>query len=141
LSLQKQPILSRHIFRHGDRCARDRMGVGFITICASSAYPHWCCEFECQSGRGVQQYVKTFVNDRSVVFSGSSGVIHENIWPPRYNWHIVERGFKHHKAKQKLNYLCLLQAGTWIFNVTSYVFFCSILIFWLIWIEFLNITV
>ena len=38
------------------------MVVGFTTIYAISAYHHWCCEFESQSGRGVQQYVIKFVS-------------------------------------------------------------------------------
>ena len=28
--------------------------------------------------------------DRSVVFSGYSGFLHQLNWPPRYNWHIAE---------------------------------------------------
>ena len=31
--------------------------------------------------------------DRSVVFSGYSGFLHQLHWPPRYNWNIVESGF------------------------------------------------
>ena len=34
--------------------------------------------------------------DRSVVFSGYSGFLHQKNWPPRYNWNIVESGVKHH---------------------------------------------
>jgi hypothetical protein len=30
---------------------------------AISAYHHWCCQFESQSGRGVQHYVIKFVSD------------------------------------------------------------------------------
>jgi hypothetical protein len=30
------------------------------------------------------------------VFSGSSGFIHLQNWPPRYNWNIVESDIKHH---------------------------------------------
>ena len=37
---------------------------------------------------------------RSVVFSGYSGFLHQQHWPPRYNWNIVESGVKHHKTKQ-----------------------------------------
>jgi hypothetical protein len=39
------------------------MVVGFTTTYAISAYHHWCCEFESQSGRGVQHYVIKFVSD------------------------------------------------------------------------------
>ena len=35
----------------------------------------------------------------SVVFSGSSGFLHQYNWSPRYNWNIVESGVKHHKDK------------------------------------------
>jgi hypothetical protein len=35
--------------------------------------------------------------DRSVVFSGYSGFLHQENWPSRYNWNIVESGIKHHK--------------------------------------------
>ena len=38
--------------------------------------------------------------DRSVVFSGSSGFLHQYNWPPLYNWNIVESGVKHHKPNQ-----------------------------------------
>jgi hypothetical protein len=37
--------------------------------------------------------------DRSVVFSGYSSFLHQQNWPPRYNWNIVESGIKHHKPK------------------------------------------
>ena len=52
------------------RRVRDRQVVGFTTIYAISAYHHWCCEFESQPGRGVQNYVMKFVVEQSVVFSG-----------------------------------------------------------------------
>jgi hypothetical protein len=42
---------------------RNRMVVGFITTYAISVYHYWCCEFESQSGRGVQHYVIKFVSD------------------------------------------------------------------------------
>ena len=38
--------------------------------------------------------------DRSVVFCGNSGFLHQQNWPPRYNWNIVESGVKHHKTNQ-----------------------------------------
>jgi hypothetical protein len=40
------------------RRGRDRMVVGFKTTYAISACHYRCCEFESQSGRGVQHYVK-----------------------------------------------------------------------------------
>jgi len=42
---------------------RDRMVIGFTTTYAIGAYHHWCCEFEFQSGRGVQHYVIKFGDD------------------------------------------------------------------------------
>jgi len=62
-------------FRNRDTClirtwwcsgasqGRDRMVVGFTTTYAISAYHHWCCEFESQSGRAVQHYVIKVVSD------------------------------------------------------------------------------
>jgi hypothetical protein len=41
--------------------------VEFATTYAISAYHHWCCEFESQSGRGVQHYVIKFVSDLRLV--------------------------------------------------------------------------
>ena len=40
------------------------------------------------------------INDRSVVFRGYSGFLHQYIWPPWYSWNIVESGGKHHKPNQ-----------------------------------------
>ena len=37
---------------------------------------------------------------RSVVFSGYSGSLHQQNWPPWYNSNIVESGVKHHKPNQ-----------------------------------------
>ena len=42
---------------------RDRMVVEFITTYAISANHHCCCEFDSESGRGVQHYEIRFVND------------------------------------------------------------------------------
>jgi hypothetical protein len=35
--------------------------------------------------------------DRSVVFSGFSGFLHQYNWQPWYNWNIVESGLKTNK--------------------------------------------
>jgi hypothetical protein len=40
--------------------------------------------------------------DRSVVFSGFSGFLHQSNWPPRNNWNIVESGAKHHQANEQI---------------------------------------
>jgi hypothetical protein len=34
---------------------------------------------------------------RSVFFSGYSDFLHQQNWPPRFNWNTVESGVKHHK--------------------------------------------
>ena len=38
---------------HCGRRSRDRMVVGFTTTCASSAYHHYCCDFQSCLWRGV----------------------------------------------------------------------------------------
>jgi hypothetical protein len=53
---------------------------------------------------------------RSVVFSGYFGFLHQENWPPRYNWNIVESGIKHQNPKPidllKTNgcYFCCMRA-------------------------------
>jgi len=58
---------------------RDCMIVGFTTTYATSAYHHWCCEFESRSGRGVQRYVIKFVSDLQQV----SGFLRVLRFPPQ----------------------------------------------------------
>jgi len=43
---------------------------------------------------------------RSVVFSGYSSFLHQQTWPPRYNWNIVESGVKNYHANK--NVFCLV---------------------------------
>jgi len=45
------------MFKYIRRRGRDGMVVGFTTTYAISAYHHWYCVFESQSGWGVQYYV------------------------------------------------------------------------------------
>ena len=45
--------------------------------------------------------------DRSVVFSGSSGFLHQYNWPPWYNWNIGESDFKH-QHHTPLFYICIV---------------------------------
>jgi len=74
LSIYTVLLYIMYLGRHG----RDRMVVEFTTTFAISAYHHWCCEFECRSGRGVQHYViKSLTCVRLVVFGGSSGFLHQ----------------------------------------------------------------
>jgi hypothetical protein len=51
--------------------------------------------------------------DRSVVFSRSSGFLHQCNWPPRYSWNIVENDVKHHQtSKQTHIYIYIYHAMT-----------------------------
>jgi hypothetical protein len=73
------------------------MVVGFTTTYAISSYQHVV------SSNLDQGEVYNFLSvtcDRSVVFSGSSGFLHQKNWPPRYNWNIVESGVKHHQTNR-----------------------------------------
>ena len=44
----------------------------------------------------IQHYSLSVTCDRSVVFSGYSGFLHQQNWSPQYNWNIVESDIKHH---------------------------------------------
>jgi hypothetical protein len=46
-------------------------------------------------------YGLSVICERSVVFSGYCGFLHQYNWPPRYNWNIVESGVKHHNPNRK----------------------------------------
>jgi hypothetical protein len=73
------------------------MVVGFLTTYVISTYHHLSCVFESSSWRGVLDTTLSLsvICDRSVVFSGISGFLHQYNGPPRYNWDIVENGVKH----------------------------------------------
>jgi len=55
-------LYGTHVPYMAKLCGRDRMVVGFTTTYTISAYHHWSCEFESQSGRGVQHVIK-FVSE------------------------------------------------------------------------------
>ena len=57
------------LLKNWNRPCRDRMVVGFITAYAIGCYHHWCCWFECHSGRGVQYYMIKFASDLRQVCS------------------------------------------------------------------------
>jgi len=44
--------------------------------------------------------IRSVTSDGSVVFSGYSGFLHQEIWPSQYNWNIVESGVKHHSPSR-----------------------------------------
>ena len=35
-----------------------------------------------------------------------TGFLHQEIWPPRYNWNIVESGVNHHKGERNISWVC-----------------------------------
>jgi hypothetical protein len=59
----------------------------------------------------IMWYNLSVTCDRSVVFSGSSGFLHQYNWPPRYNWNIVESGIKH-KQTNKATVLSVVETET-----------------------------
>jgi hypothetical protein len=79
-------------------CGRDRMAVGFTTTYAISACHHWSCEIESRSGDvcSIQQYVIKVCQWQVGSFLRTFRFPQQQNWPPRYNWHIVESGVKHH---------------------------------------------
>ena len=62
----------------------------------------------------VQHYVIKFVSDLRQV-GGFYRVLRfpthkkKKIWPPRYNWNIVESGVKHHQTNQSTNHHFILR--------------------------------
>jgi hypothetical protein len=61
--------------------------VGFTTTDGINAYHHWCCEFESQSGWGVQHYVIKFVRDLQQV----GGFLWALWFPPSIKLTIVKQ--------------------------------------------------
>jgi hypothetical protein len=74
--------------------------------------------------------------DRSMVFSGSSGFLHQQNWPPRYSWYIVERGVQHHQAKNQ-THICVSCTLIQCFLV----YILSVRSFDLITLKWRNITI
>ena len=74
---------------------RDRMVVGFTTICAISIYHHWIYEFLpiYLMATCTRYYVIKFVSH----LWRFGGFLHQYNWPQRYSWNIVESGTKYHK--------------------------------------------
>jgi hypothetical protein len=79
---------------------RSHMVVGFTTTCAISVYHHLSCEFKsrylerCTWDKFMWQRLSVTC-EKSAVFSGHSGFLHQKNWLQRYNWNIVESGIKH----------------------------------------------
>ena len=72
---------------------RNRMVVGFTTICATKVVSSNLTHGEVCS---IQHYVIKFVSDLRQV-DGFLRVRQQKNWPQRYNWNIVESWAKHHK--------------------------------------------
>ena len=65
--------------------------------------------------------------DRSVVFSGSSGFLHQLNWSSRHSWTIVESGVKHHQANKQRHALATILSDDGVFSkdrVTKVYFIC-----------------
>ena len=45
----------------------------------------------------IMWYSLSVTCNRSMVFSGYFGFLHQKNWLPRYNWNFVENGVKHHQ--------------------------------------------
>jgi hypothetical protein len=77
------------------RRGRDRMVVVFTTTCAIGV-PITTKVVSSNPAHGEVYSIQHFflslsgTCDRSVVFSEYSGFLHQNNWPPWYNWNIVE---------------------------------------------------
>jgi hypothetical protein len=68
--------------------------------------------------------------DRSVVFSGYIGFLHQLKWPPRYNWNIVEC-VKHHNPNPQWR-----KKSIQIYSVSPFLWFGN----WNLWYHMNNIA-
>ena len=87
------------------RCGRDRMIIGFTTTYAISAY---------HEVYNIMWSSLSVTCDRLMVFSASSDFLHQENWPPRYSWNIVESDVKQHKRNNIFECLSkLLKKSHW----------------------------
>ena len=84
-SIFTKPIKQLNTNTMWGHCGRDCMVVGFITTCVISVYHHESCAFEHRSWRYILDATLSLsvTWDQSVVFSGYSGYLHQENWPPR----------------------------------------------------------
>jgi hypothetical protein len=90
--------------------------VGLTITYAISAYHHWCCGFESQSGRGVQYYVIKFVSDLRQV----GGFLRVLRFPPsiKDGLYIMYYDFLHVDQKSKMATTAAITFNTiWYENV------------------------
>jgi hypothetical protein len=62
----------------------------------------------------IMWYRLSVTCDRSVIFSGSSGFIHQQNWPTWYSLNIIESGIKHHERNNQsliVKYFLIVQMG------------------------------
>ena len=92
------------------------MVVGFTTICAISAYHHWCCECKSRSGRGVQHYICQWL----AAGQWFSRVI-QFLAPKKLN--VVESGVKHNETIPIFTFIHLqiLQVSTHLEAIRTYI--------------------
>jgi hypothetical protein len=67
----------------------------------------------------------------SLVLSGYSGFLHQQNWPSRYSWNIVESGVKHHNPNPYQNKAYNLIRAYFFFSWPLYFLSSSIYDFWL----------
>ena len=100
--------LQNYYMYYGPLWSCDRMIVWFTTICNQCLSPLklWVrSPFMSRCTRyTIMWYSLSVTCYRSVIFSGYPGFLHQYIWPPWYNWNIVESGIKYHK---QTNYVYL----------------------------------
>ena len=90
------------------------MVVGFSTTYAISAYHHWSCEFESQSGWGVQHDVIKFATglwfslSLGTPVSSTNKTDHHDNGYTHNRWNIVESGVKHYNSNSLFYYHALL---------------------------------
>ena len=70
---------------------RDRMVPITTKVVSSNHTRATLCDKVCQ-----------WLGGRSVVLSGYSGFLHQQNWPQRYNWNIVESAIKYHNPDPPL---------------------------------------
>jgi hypothetical protein len=95
----------RHFLESGCRRSRDSMVVGFRT---KLTMPITTTVVRSSPAHGKLWFVKKFyvTCDRSVVFSGYSGFLHQSNVPPRYTWDIVKSACTN-PEKRTVMYMCV----------------------------------
>ena len=103
------------------RRGRDRLVVGFTTPYATSVYHHSIrarCTTLCDK---VYQWLPTGRWSSQV-----PPVLHQQNWPPRYKWSIVESGVKHHQTNKFMLYGLPFSSSFLYFRIVMLTFTVSL---------------